>query len=293
MITFKEAYAAALRLNDRVNRCNEYKDAFHFFKYTEEEIDGDSGLVILKRDGRAVDFIQFINEFQPEKGPKAIDIENKLKSIGICERVYIKYPDLMNKLGIDTSKQVIEELGDGSHEMKRRKLFEGISREDAKELREYFIRNCRAGIDRFPACLEIRIDHETGVFQPTKDSHIVTRFNVKYDRIKAKFSMQAKTNSDDKFDLVYNYGKGLPIQEIETSKPESVFRQAERAYCNKDKDINVYAVDAPVYTVLLRFADGTKIRYFGPEPDMAEHYLDGVVKELRKHIASVCPSVRV
>ena len=65
-MTYDEAKNIALSLNRRVNACNEYTKAYHFFEERDEEIDGDAGVVVLKDTGRAIDFVQFILSVQPE-----------------------------------------------------------------------------------------------------------------------------------------------------------------------------------------------------------------------------------
>ena len=71
-MTYDEAKIIALGLNKRVNACNEYMKAYHFFEERDEEIDGDAGVVVLKDTGRAIDFVQFILSVHPEKNPKRI-----------------------------------------------------------------------------------------------------------------------------------------------------------------------------------------------------------------------------
>ena len=71
-MTYDEAKNIALSLNRRVNACNEYMKAYHFFEERDEEIDGDAGVVVLKDTGRAIDFVQFILSVHPEKNPKRI-----------------------------------------------------------------------------------------------------------------------------------------------------------------------------------------------------------------------------
>ena len=72
MLTYEEAKKIALKLNDRFNACNEYEKAYLFYEKTEDETDGDSGAVILKANGKAINFISFILNYHPEKNPKAI-----------------------------------------------------------------------------------------------------------------------------------------------------------------------------------------------------------------------------
>ena len=62
-----------MSLNKGVNACNEYSVAYHFFKDTDEEIDGDAGVVVMKDTGKAKSFPQFIVEDHPEKTPNRIE----------------------------------------------------------------------------------------------------------------------------------------------------------------------------------------------------------------------------
>lgn len=71
-LTYAEAKKVALGLSKRVNACNEYEKAYHFFEETSDDIDGDAGVVIMKETGRAVSFVQFILNSHPERNPKRI-----------------------------------------------------------------------------------------------------------------------------------------------------------------------------------------------------------------------------
>lgn len=70
---YEEAKAIALKLNKRFNACREFVKGYHFYEKTDEEIDGDFGAVILKANGRAVNWITFILDYHPEKNPKEIE----------------------------------------------------------------------------------------------------------------------------------------------------------------------------------------------------------------------------
>lgn len=72
MLTYNEAKQIATRLNKNVNACNEYNKAYHFFVETDDEIDGDAGVVVIKENGRALSFVPFLLNYHPEKNPKRI-----------------------------------------------------------------------------------------------------------------------------------------------------------------------------------------------------------------------------
>lgn len=70
---YDEAKKIALKLNKTINACREFEKAYHFYEKTDEEIIGDFGVVILKSNGKAIDWITFIMDYHPEKTPVEID----------------------------------------------------------------------------------------------------------------------------------------------------------------------------------------------------------------------------
>ncbi|MBQ9709211.1 MAG: hypothetical protein IJV67_01125 [Clostridia bacterium] len=74
MVTYEQAKEIAVKANKKVNTCNEYKKAYHFFKKLNEDeiVEGDNGVVVLKENGRAINWITFILDYHPEKNPKEI-----------------------------------------------------------------------------------------------------------------------------------------------------------------------------------------------------------------------------
>ena len=77
MVSFEVAYEIALSLDSTINSCNEYKDAYHFYEYTDYEVDGNDGPVILKESGKAINFIAFIMNYHPETTPKKLVIPGR------------------------------------------------------------------------------------------------------------------------------------------------------------------------------------------------------------------------
>ena len=65
-MTFDEARKIAENLNRNINACHEYESAFHFFD-SSSDADGDSGVVVLKKDGKTMHFVQFLLDYSPEK----------------------------------------------------------------------------------------------------------------------------------------------------------------------------------------------------------------------------------
>ena len=71
MVTYEQAKEIAVKANKKVNTCNEYKKAYHFFNKENDSV-GDNGVVVLKENGRAINWITFILDYHPEKTPKEI-----------------------------------------------------------------------------------------------------------------------------------------------------------------------------------------------------------------------------
>lgn len=80
MITFEEAKAIAKKANKRVNACNEYKEAYHFFENTDEDTDGDNGVVVMKENGHTKQFVQFLLDNSPEQHPHRISMGLKVRA---------------------------------------------------------------------------------------------------------------------------------------------------------------------------------------------------------------------
>ena len=77
MISFKEAKRIAMSRAKGIDSCDEYKRGYHFFS-TETDTDGGFGeVVILKEDGRALPFTQFLLNYRPEKEPKHLDMNGE------------------------------------------------------------------------------------------------------------------------------------------------------------------------------------------------------------------------
>lgn len=70
--TYEIAKKTALKLNGKLDSCNEYEKAYHFFK-KDNDADGDNGVVIVKETGRAINWMAFIMKYHPERTPKQIE----------------------------------------------------------------------------------------------------------------------------------------------------------------------------------------------------------------------------
>ena len=76
-ILYDAALKTAKALNQNVNHCMEYTDAYVFSDSTDESIGGNSPVVVLKDSGKAIDMAFYcdtsngtlVNEFDLEKDP--------------------------------------------------------------------------------------------------------------------------------------------------------------------------------------------------------------------------------
>lgn len=71
-MSYEKCKEIALNLNDRLNACKEYAKAYQFYEKGNES-DGDNGVIVLKSNGKAINFVTFILKYHPEKNPKEIE----------------------------------------------------------------------------------------------------------------------------------------------------------------------------------------------------------------------------
>lgn len=78
MISFEDAKAKAKSLCKTVNACNEYDKGYRFFDKSSEA-DGENGVVIVKENGDALTFIQFITRYHPNPKFKPVSMGMKVR----------------------------------------------------------------------------------------------------------------------------------------------------------------------------------------------------------------------
>lgn len=72
MIGYEDAKKIALELNSDVNSCYEYDNAYNFFDKNEVGV-GDTSVVILKEDGKALNFVNYILDYATSNKMKEIE----------------------------------------------------------------------------------------------------------------------------------------------------------------------------------------------------------------------------
>ena len=71
MISYDFAKQKALELNSDVNACNEYDNAYNFYDKNDYGV-GDTSVVILKEDGKALNFVNYILDYATSNKMKKI-----------------------------------------------------------------------------------------------------------------------------------------------------------------------------------------------------------------------------
>lgn len=72
-MTYQEAKRIALNNNRRVNACNEFQKGYYFFEERSGDWFGDSGFVVVKENGRVLNWLSFIRTYHPEVTAKELD----------------------------------------------------------------------------------------------------------------------------------------------------------------------------------------------------------------------------
>lgn len=79
-LTREEAIEKAKKINPRVNRAIEYKDAFGFENTKAGmQFGGNEGFVILKESGDTITVTQYMYRKDHDSNPKRIPMSNKVK----------------------------------------------------------------------------------------------------------------------------------------------------------------------------------------------------------------------
>lgn len=72
MMSYGECKEIALSKNSKVDTCREFEEAYHFFE-KDNDSDGDNGVVVLKENGKALNWVPFILNYHPNPNAKEIE----------------------------------------------------------------------------------------------------------------------------------------------------------------------------------------------------------------------------
>lgn len=71
MISYDLAKQKALELNNDVNTCYEFNNAYRFLDKNDDS-DGDKSVIILKKDGKALNYVNYILDYATSNEMKEI-----------------------------------------------------------------------------------------------------------------------------------------------------------------------------------------------------------------------------
>jgi hypothetical protein len=71
MISYDLAKQKALELNSDVNTCYEFNNAYRFLDKNDDS-DGDKSVIILKKDGKALNYVNYILDYATSNEMKEI-----------------------------------------------------------------------------------------------------------------------------------------------------------------------------------------------------------------------------
>ncbi len=71
MISYDLAKQKALELNSDVNTCYEFNNAYRFLDKNDEGV-GDKSVIILKKDGKALNYVNYILDYATSNEMKEI-----------------------------------------------------------------------------------------------------------------------------------------------------------------------------------------------------------------------------
>lgn len=106
--------------------------------------------------------------------------------------------ELMAEFSIKTRDDLINALGDRYKENSRLTLMDRMTVTDLRFLREFYLRNCKAGIDRSPACIKVTIDWAPGIAWTSNDEDCIVSLKIKLDRLKLQAQYDYKTKGGSK-----------------------------------------------------------------------------------------------
>ena len=176
---------------------------------------------------------------------------------------------LMKEFGISSVEGLIKALGDRYDNETRKKLMPMLSPKDQALVREYYLRNCNAGLDRFPACLKVIIKWSIGVYHPDRNDYY-TNIDAEYDRISRSVKYSYKTHRGIEVSI------NAPLSE----EFENAFFPFGEAAQGRDENES-YIIDSDMVSILCELADGSKCELHGNYPGY--HPYDDLYRLFNEH----------
>lgn len=164
------------------------------------------------------------------------------------EKIFEKNLGLMEEYSITTPKEFIKALGDRYNCETRNSIMSKLTAKEQAWVKEYYLRNCNAGMDRFPACIKVTINWMHGAAWTPKDKDYLTEVKAEFDRIKSTVKYDCKTS----------YGMTAKLQSpIDAEFEDAFFSIAEAAQWQTTiEEQGTFAMDNDPVSIECEFGEG-------------------------------------
>ena len=154
---------------------------------------------------------------------------------------------LLQSHSINSCEEMVEALGDRYIHEKRDALMRALPEKEKAFLREYYLRNCKVGIDRCPACLKVIVNYKKGPAWTPVGRDYICEYVVEFDRIKKKATCKLRSNNQVEAKITACFD-----EEFEND----FFEKAEHHYWDMPEREPHFGLDYDTVTVRCEFADG-------------------------------------
>lgn len=205
----------------------------------------------VSEDNMRKDIVPLIKRILGKEKENGMDKRRKPKNVN---DVFFRNPDVMRRLSIDSPEALVDALGDRYIPAKREDLLEQLPDKDKRFLRDYYYRNCNAGMDRQPACLEVRISYDHySMYEHKSDNDYVTGYKALFNRIENSARYEGKTVKGTSLDVAVSLNKEMSDELFYSAEGA---RQQYEYEKRQGKDSKSYYIDAGPVPVRCIFADG-------------------------------------
>lgn len=218
--------------------------------------------------------------------PMVMKLEQFIKMPGEdhIEEIIKKNPKLMDEFSIDSPDVFKDALGDHYNNEKRKALLSRLSIREQAWVNEYYLRNRRGGIDRFPNCLKVTIKWKHSFIWTKKEQDYIVNWKAEFDRIKNRVKYECTTLN----------GIDTKIQAFLAEEfRNDFFMTAETAQweCRKNKEES-YAFDVNPVSIVCEFGMGPTCELRGNYPgyrpydklyEMGRHLFNQLLESLKNN----------
>ena len=193
-----------------------------------------------------------------------------------AEALIARNAELMREFSIETPDDLKKALGDRYRKQEFRKaLMDRLSEKDRILLREFYYRNCPAGLDRATACVKVTINWVHSKMWIPKDRDYIQTIKAVFDRIKLRVTFRCQTKQGTQITFKAS---------LDEAFAEEFFSLADSAWWEDPEMLSgVNAFDADRFSVKCDFGDGSIRRSVGNHPDYHPY---GELYDLARHLFS-------